>query len=86
MEKMRWTEQHDVSLIREMFLFEPWNCKSGSVERGKCWEGIAEQLNSLNELKFNVCQRSVRERYTLLEKKIQNEGKDGRKSKWNRSS
>ena len=70
MEKMRWTAEHDVCLMREFFLFEPWNFRAGSVERGKCWEAIAEQLNMLLHVHFNVCQRSVRERYQVLEKRF----------------
>ena len=70
MDRMKWTEQHDNCFVQEMFLFEPWNHKAGSQERGNCWEAIAEQLNSVTEVRFNVCQRAVRERYTVLEKRF----------------
>lgn len=69
---MKWTERHDVILLREILLFEPYSHKHGSDERGKCWERIAESLNNLNEenLLFKVTQRSVRDRYNSLEKKF----------------
>lgn len=65
---MRWTDEHDVVLLREMFLFEPWNFKYASKERGQCWERISESLNQIQRPQFKVSQRSVQDRYGVLEK------------------
>ena len=32
---MKWSNQHDIMLLREMLLFEPWSYRYGSVERGQ---------------------------------------------------
>ena len=42
--------------------------RHGTEERGKAWERISESLNSRTEF-FKVSQRSVRDRYSVLEKK-----------------
>ena len=47
---MRWTTDHDVALVREIILHEPWEKRQGSVERGKSWENIAASLNGLTEI------------------------------------
>ena len=65
---MRWTENHDICLLREMLLLEPWNCNHGSKERGQCWDRISEALNQIGEPKFKVTQRAVQDRYSVLEK------------------
>ena len=59
---MRWTKEHDIIFLRELFLFEPWNYKYGE-ERGNCWERISESLNQLIDISFKVTQRSVQDRY-----------------------
>ena len=69
---MKWSEEHNNNLLKEILLFEPFAHKHGSEERGKCWERIAESLNSLrdDELFYKVNQRSVRDRYSYLEKRF----------------
>lgn len=66
---MKWSSNHDVALAREIMLFTPWIHRKGSTERGQVWENIAKSLNALETPKFRVSQRSVRDRYQLLEKK-----------------
>ena len=66
---MKWSSNHDVALAREILLFTPWIHRKGSTERGQVWENIAKSLNALETPKFRVSQRSVRDRYQLLEKK-----------------
>ena len=65
---MRWTQNHDICLLREMVLFEPWNYKHGSKEGGQCWDRISEALNQIEEPKFKVKQRAVQDWYSVLEK------------------
>ena len=56
-------------LCREILLYEPYNYKSGTVQRGEAWRLIASSLNSYEDLKFTVTQRAVREKYNLLAEK-----------------
>ena len=66
---MHWTDLHDTLMIREIILFEPWVYRFGSVERGESWKRIAESLNQVQEVKFLVDDRAVRE---SLEKEFKN--------------
>ena len=65
---MRWTKDHDLILLKEIFLFEPYSQKRGSPERGRVWEQIAETLNGQRDDKilFKVSQRSVQDRFNVL--------------------
>lgn len=65
---MEWTEKHDIYLCREIIVVEPFQFKKGTVDRGKLWTKIAESLNSCKEIKFRVGMRSVRERFTDIQK------------------
>ena len=65
---MLWTEEHDKMLIREIFLYEVWEYRHGSQERGQLWENIADSLNKLHNPQFRVTQRSVRDRFAALVK------------------
>lgn len=64
---MEWSDPHDVMSCREILYEDPFQFKKGSPDRGEVWSKIARALNSCTELKFNVKQRSVRERFTLLQ-------------------
>ena len=65
---MEWTDAHDNLLIREILTVEPYQNKASTVKRGNAWTQIADILNAIPEPVFKVNQRSVRERYNLLEK------------------
>ena len=65
---MEWTEEHDDYLMREILIVEPFKYKSGTVKRGNAWSQIADILSSVNGLQFRVNQRSVRDRWTHLQK------------------
>ena len=68
-DRMFWTEEHDVILVREMLansLFA--GTKRGTVQRGRKWNEISERLLQVEAPKFKVEQRGVRERYGLLAK------------------
>ena len=47
--RLEWTKDHDIIFLRELLLFELWNYKYGSKERGNCWERISESLNQLTD-------------------------------------
>ena len=66
---MEWTQDHDLMLLRETAFEDPFQFKKGSPDRGEVWSKIARSLNSSAELKFAVKQRSVRERFALLQAK-----------------
>lgn len=72
---MEWTEQHDICLCKEVRVIEPYMYKKGSIERGKGWSKIADNLNSCTEIKFKVNQRSVRERFSLLQTRFKQKEK-----------
>ena len=65
--RLKWTKDH-IIFLRELLLFEPWNYKYGSKERGNYWERISESLNQLTDISFKVTQRSVQDHYQRLEK------------------
>ena len=52
----------------ELLLFEPWNHKYGSKERGNYWERISESLYQLRDISFKVTQRSVQDHGHTFEK------------------
>eukprot|EP00795_Rhopilema_esculentum_P005626 gene5626-biopygen7468 len=65
---MTWTKQHDVLLCREVLVVQPFQFRHGTHDRGQCWERIANNLNLVEHPHFIVDQRSVRDRFTKLEK------------------
>ena len=65
---MKWTSKHDIKLGRETLLLELWKYKSGSREKCQCLDKIAENLNQIKELYFNVNQKSVLVRLKVLER------------------
>ena len=66
---MQWSEKHDELLMREILLFETWEQRYGSPERGPVWKQIGD---SYEEAKFKILDsRSVRNRYKALVKKYQ---------------
>ena len=46
--KMTWSEEHDNMLCRKIPVEEPYKCMHGSIERGRCWDRIAEALNKID--------------------------------------
>ena len=63
-----WTNKHNEVLVQETYLFEPWNFKRGSKQRGQVWERISDSLNQYESPKFTVNEKSVRDHYIFLEK------------------
>ena len=61
---MKWNDEKDVALLREILCEEPYQYKPKSKERGNVWSKIAGNLNDLPS--FNVTQRAVRDRSNLL--------------------
>jgi len=63
---MKWSDEHDLMLCREVLLLEPFKHPRQSKERGEIWGEIALSLHSISSPKFKVSKRSVRDRLTLL--------------------
>ena len=71
-----WTSDHDILLCREVLLVEPFNHKPSTRERGQAWDTIADDLNSITDVKFSVNKRSVRDRFNLLVDKFKKQERD----------
>ena len=63
---MSWTNDHDVLLLREMIVSNPFQHKTGSRAIGSCWDLIAATLNSIDKPVFKVDQRSIRDHFNKL--------------------
>ena len=63
---MRWTEEHDIVFLRELLVHEPYKYRKGSTERGKVWDKLATALNKIEDPKFRVHGRSVRDHLKTL--------------------
>ena len=69
---MHLIKDHNLILLKEILLFEPYSQSRGNPERGRVWEHIAASLNGQREGKifFKVSQRSVRDRFNILKNKF----------------
>ena len=68
---MKWTEDHDVIMLREIIVSDLFSFKKGSVARGERWEAITEKLNQVKTPRFHLKEkRAVRDRWLLLRKKF----------------
>ena len=66
---MVWTEQKYAMMLTAVAGESVFHTKPGSRERGSAWQAVADSLNChANE--FNVSQRSVRDRFNVLVKKV----------------
>jgi hypothetical protein len=63
-----------------MVLFQPWLHKKGSTERGDTWANLAIRLGTCDKLTFRVTQRSLRDRYLLLERRYKTKVREEEKS------
>ncbi|CAH3138073.1 unnamed protein product [Porites lobata] len=58
-----WKKHHDLLLLKEVVLEEPFKHNNGSKEKGTSWSKIADALTQHG---MKVTQRSVRERFDKL--------------------
>ena len=42
---MEWSEDQNLALVREVLMTEPYRFKARTMERGKFWQQIADNLN-----------------------------------------
>ena len=66
---MKWIEWHEVAMLRDLMLMQPWQHRKGTSERGDDWEKLAISLNAIANPQFHVTQRSVRDHYFTMEKR-----------------
>ena len=67
-------------MLREAITSKPYNFKPKTSERGKIWESIAANLNSLKAPELRVTARAVRDRYALLISRHKLRQKEGEKA------
>ena len=51
---MKWDDRHDVLLGRELLFMKPYNFKPVTRDSGSAWTAVAEDLNKVTEVKFNM--------------------------------
>ena len=66
---MQWKPEHDAIFLREVLASDLYSIHKGSSDRGKIWSQLAEKLNEVSSCKFNVTQKSLRDRLKLLTQK-----------------
>ena len=49
---MEGSEDQNLALVWEVLMTEPYHFKTRTMERGKVWQQIADNLNSDHALKF----------------------------------
>ena len=68
---MEWSSKHDIFLCTEILITEPFKFRKGSLDRGRLWTAVANNLNRIEEVHFNVKQRGVRERWEVIQSRWQ---------------
>ena len=48
-----WKKEHDICLIRELLIVEPYMHKPLLKERGNTWRQIGENVNNIDNPKFS---------------------------------
>ena len=66
---MEWTTKYDILLLKEILVSELHKFRKSSNERGRIWTLIASNLNEIDEVKFWVNQRGVRERFEAIQER-----------------
>ena len=76
---MKWTEEKDVVMLREMLGSNVFAHKKGIPARGLDWEAIVSTLNGLESQEFQLKdKRAVRE-MDITKEKVYHENSRGRK-------
>ena len=65
---MTWTKKHDLLLCRGVLVVNPHTSLKGSIDRGNLWGTKSSNLNSIDQQRFIVDRRSVRDRLAILVK------------------
>ncbi|XP_071508296.1 uncharacterized protein [Diadema antillarum] len=65
--RMTWDDEKNEALLEEVVFARPFQYRSGTRERGKVWDSVAENLQDRHDMKVDG--RAVRDRVRLLMKK-----------------
>ena len=61
---------YNIFFLKEILQIQPWQHKKGSVESGEVWGNLACHLGRSSDPVFRVTQRSVCDRYLLLDRRF----------------
>ena len=61
-----WKREHDICLVREVLVIEPYIHKPLSKERGNAWTLIGKHLNKIQNPISKVTKRAVWDRFSKL--------------------
>ena len=67
---MTWTDEKDFIMLTAMAGEGVFDAKVGSRERGSTWKSVATSLNCHSAQGVNVNQRSMRDRFNILAKRV----------------
>ena len=67
---MKWTEEKDVMMMKEIAAQGVFQYKFGSRERGNVWNVVAQNLTSHTDLFDGLTERGARDRYTLISRRF----------------
>jgi len=73
---MVWDNNKDEILCREVLLFEPYQFKQRSRERGNAWKAIADSLIASIPLNLKLDARAVRERVGVIVARYKQKDRD----------
>ena len=68
---MKWTYDKNGFFIRKILHQAPRLSRYSTTVRGEVWSKIATNFNTMERPSFKVTQRSVRDSYSYVEKKQQ---------------
>ena len=62
---MKWAKEHDIMLCREVLIVHPHQYRPKSSERGNAGRTIANDLDAVQEIRFSVPQKAVRDKLSF---------------------
>ena len=68
---MDWTDDHDIALMKEVRIENPFKTKKKTSARAQIWQKIADKLSGVKQplFKENMSKRSIQDRYMLVSDK-----------------
>lgn len=68
---MDWTDDHDIALMKEVRIENPFKTKKKTSARAQIWQKIADKLSGVKQplFKENMSKRSIQDRYILVSDK-----------------
>ena len=67
---MKWTEEKDVMMMKEIVAQGVFQYKFGSRERGNVWNVVVQNLKCHTDLFDGLTERGARDRYTLISRRF----------------